>query len=155
MCALGSCYGFRMRESRRKGGADPFRGLEYLHEPDYARPLRGLTPELAARARKRLGFLYGEEAAEPVLGHVDRLVRVHDAHATPEIRAAEEAFDPRERFTEKDAVLITYGDLVVSEGRSPLATLSDFAYVLFRGLVTTVHVLPFFPSSSDRGFSII
>ena len=155
MCALGSCYGFRMRESRRKGGADPFRGLEYLPEPDYARPLRGLTPELAARARKRLGFLYGEEAAEPVLGHVDRLVRVHDAHATPEIRAAEEAFDPRERFTEKDAVLITYGDLVVSEGRSPLATLSDFAYVLFRGLVTTVHVLPFFPSSSDRGFSVI
>ena len=77
------------------------------------------------------------------------------AWATPEIRAAEAAFDPRHRFTQKDAVLITYGDLVVSDGRSPLRTLSDFALVFFRGLITTIHVLPFFPSSSDRGFSVI
>ncbi len=144
-----------MAEIRPKAAVDPFRGLEYLPEPDYTRPLRGLPEQIAERVRRRLVLLYGEEAAELVLAHVDRLVRVHDAHATPEIRAAEEAFDARERFSEKDAVLITYGDLVVSEGRSPLATLSDFAYVLFRGLVTTVHVLPFFPSSSDRGFSII
>jgi len=144
-----------MAEIRPKGAADPFRGLEYLPEPDYARPLRGLPPEIADRVVRRLAILYGAEAAELVLRHVDRLVRVHDAYATPEIRAAEAAFDPRGRFSEKDAVLITYGDLVVSEGRSPLATLADFAYVLFRGLVTTVHVLPFFPSSSDRGFSII
>ncbi|HQN07739.1 MAG TPA: hypothetical protein PK569_09210, partial [Thermoanaerobaculia bacterium] len=96
-----------MREIRPKGAADPFRGLEYLPEPDYARSLRGLTPELAARVRRRLDLLYGEEAGEHVLRHVDRLVKVHDAHATPEIRAAEAAFDPRERFSEKDAVLIT------------------------------------------------
>jgi hypothetical protein len=64
-------------------------------------------------------------------------VRVHDAYATPALRAAESAFEPRRRFTEKDAVLITYDDLVVSEGRTLLATLSDFAFVFFRGFVTT------------------
>ncbi|MBK9087775.1 MAG: hypothetical protein IPL90_01470 [Holophagales bacterium] len=90
-----------------------------------------------------------------VVRNVDRLVKVHDAYATPRIREAEASFDARRRFTEKDAVLITYGDLVVSDGRTPLRTLSDFAFVFFRGLVTTVHVLPFFPSSSDRGFSIV
>lgn len=135
--------------------ADPFRGLAYRNEPDYARALRGLPLPVAARVRRRAAFLYGAERADEVTAHVDRLVRVHDAHATPALRAAEEAFDPRERFTEKDAVLITYGDLVVSEGRTPLATLADFSFVFFRGLVTTVHVLPFFPSSSDRGFSIV
>lgn len=144
-----------MPGTSRRAAADPFRALEYLPEPDYAQPLRGLPPHLAERVRRRLALLYGESKADEVARHVDRVVRVHDAHATPALRAAEAAFDPRERFTEKDAVLITYGDLVVSEGRTPLRTLSDFAYVFFRGLVSTVHVLPFFPSSSDRGFSVI
>ncbi len=134
---------------------DPFRVLEYLPEPDYARPLRGLSPPVRARVRRRAALLYGEERADDVTRQVERIVRVHDAHATPAIRAAEDAFDPRGRFTERDAVLITYGDLVVSDGRTPLRTLSDFAYVFFRGLVSTIHVLPFFPSSSDRGFSVI
>jgi sucrose phosphorylase len=144
-----------MPDSLKRAAADPFRGLDYLPEPDYAQPLRGMAPDLAARVRRRVALLYGEERADTIARHVDRLVRAHDAWATPGIRAAESAFDPRRRFTERDAILITYGDLVVSDGRSPLRTLSDFALVFFRGLVTTVHVLPFFPSSSDRGFSVI
>ncbi len=144
-----------MLGSPKHGGQDPFCGLDYLPEPDYAQPLRGLPAPVAERVRRRVALLYGEERADEVARRVDRLVRVHDAHATQEIRAAEASFDPRRRFTEKDAVLITYGDLVVSQGRTPLQTLSDLAFVFFRGLVTTVHVLPFFPSSSDRGFSII
>jgi sucrose phosphorylase len=129
--------------------------LSYRHEPDYAQPLRGLSQVLAERVRNRAELLYGDGRADTVVRHVDRLLRVHDAHSTPELRAAEASFDPRQRFTEKDAVLITYGDLVIAEGRTPLQTLSDFAVLFFRGLVTTVHVLPFFPSSSDRGFSIV
>ena len=74
-----------MAENRPKAAVDPFRGLEYLPEPDYARPLRGLPVETAERVRRRLGVLYGEGDAELVLRHVDRLVRVHDAYATPEI----------------------------------------------------------------------
>lgn len=144
-----------MPGSLKRAAADPFRALEYLPEPNYAQPLKGLPPRIAERVRRRVAFLYGEERADTVTRHVDRLVRVQDAYTTPEIRAAEAAFAPRDRFSEKDAVLITYGDLVVSEGRTPLRTLSDFAFVLFRGLVTTVHVLPFYPSSSDRGFSVM
>ena len=138
-----------------RASADPFRALSYRHEPDYAQPLRGLSPVLAERVRSRAELLYGYGRADTVVRNVDRLLRVHDAHSTPELRAAEASFDPRQRFTEKDAVLITYGDLVIAEGRTPLQTLSDFAVLFFRGLVTTVHVLPFFPSSSDRGFSIV
>ncbi len=134
---------------------DPFRSLSYRLEPDYAQTLRGASPEKLERIEKRLRLLYGDENSKGLLGEVDRLIRVHDAHATPELREAERQFDVRDRFTEKDAVLITYGDLIVSRGRTPLRTLADFTYILFRGLLTTVHVLPFFPSSSDRGFSII
>ena len=55
---------------------------------------------------------------------------------------------------EKDTILITYGDLVRKEGESPLKTLVRLCDTLLSG-VNTVHILPFFPSSSDRGFSII
>ena len=150
-----ACYGRGVPGDLLRASSDPFRGLRYLPEPDYGQRSSGLSEEVAGRVRRRVGLLYGEELAGTVLRHVDRLVRVHDAHATPDIRAAEAAFDASQRFTEKDAILITYGAPIVSEGRTPLRTLSDFASVFFRGLVTTVHVLPFFPSSSDRGFSIV
>ncbi len=52
-------------------------------------------------------------------------------------------------------MLITYGDLIVSKDRSPLKTLADCARSFFSGLITTIHILPFYPYSSDRGFSVI
>jgi glucosylglycerate phosphorylase len=57
-------------------------------------------------------------------------------------------------FSESDTVLITYGDTLLREEEPPLQTLhhflDDHAYGLFSGL----HLLPFYPYSSDDGFSI-
>lgn len=53
-----------------------------------------------------------------------------------------------------EAVLITYGDQVVREGEAPLATLRGFLRRHAAGLVDGVHVLPFYPWSSDDGFSV-
>ncbi len=102
----------------------------------------------------RLELLYGPETAPAVHRELIRLIRVHRAHATPELDAEERAFEPQRRYDETDVVLITYGDLLVSDTRSPLQTLADFTEVFFRGIVTTLHILPFFPHSSDRGFSV-
>jgi sucrose phosphorylase len=132
-----------------------FRGLRFLLEADFSGPLFEVPAELEARMRSRLSSLYGEDRTDTLYGELERLLRVHQAHATDEIITAEANFDPRERFTEQDVVLITYGDLIVSEGRSPLRTLADFAQVFFRGLISTLHILPFYPYSSDRGFSVI
>ena len=129
--------------------------MKYLLEPDFSRPLLDVPGDLEARMRSRLRALYGEHRSDSVYRELERLLRVHHAHATAEIIAAERAFDPRGRFTERDVVLITYGDLIVSGGRSPLRTLADFAEVFFRGVISTLHILPFYPYSSDRGFSVI
>jgi glycosidase len=131
-----------------------FRGMSYRLEPDFERPQLEVPTELADRMRGRLALLYGE-ATEPVWRELERLLKVHQAHSTDDIEAAERAFDPATRFSEQDVVLITYGDLILSQGRTPLKTLADCAERLFRGLLTTVHVLPFYPYSSDRGFSVI
>jgi glycosidase len=58
-------------------------------------------------------------------------------------------------LTERDAILITYGDQVRKPGMPPLQTLAYFCERHLAGLVSGVHVLPFFPYSSDDGFAVI
>jgi sucrose phosphorylase len=57
-------------------------------------------------------------------------------------------------FSEKDVVLITYGDSIRREGQVPLQTLHAFAREYLQGVISAVHFLPFFPWSSDDGFSV-
>ncbi len=52
-------------------------------------------------------------------------------------------------------VLITYGDSLKKEGEAPLATLHGFANQYLKGAISNVHFLPFFPYSSDDGFSVM
>ena len=54
-----------------------------------------------------------------------------------------------------DAMLIVYADSVVARGRPPLETLGEFTKRHIGGAFGRLHVLPFFPSSSDDGFAVI
>ena len=58
-------------------------------------------------------------------------------------------------FSEKDVFLITYGDTLNKKGELSLKTLYDFAASHFKDAFSTIHILPFFPYSSDDGFSVI
>ena len=57
-------------------------------------------------------------------------------------------------LTERDALLITYADQLREPGRPPLQTLADFCERHLAGLISGIHILPFYPSSSDGGFSV-
>ena len=69
-------------------------------------------------------------------------------------RAATLPAGTRRGLTEADALLITYPDQVRSPGELPLRTLGRFAGEYLSGIINTLHLLPFFPSSSDDGFSV-
>jgi sucrose phosphorylase len=58
-------------------------------------------------------------------------------------------------WTESDALVITYGDSIMRDGEWPLHTLHDFLRKELRGLISGVHILPFYPYSSDDGFAVI
>ncbi|MGD2033668.1 MAG: alpha-amylase family glycosyl hydrolase [Bacteroidales bacterium] len=60
-----------------------------------------------------------------------------------------------EKWNEKDIILITYGDSILSSKEKPLKTLNAFINNRLQGSVSGVHILPFFPYSSDDGFSVI
>lgn len=57
-------------------------------------------------------------------------------------------------FSQRNITLITYGDSLRAEGEAPLVTLHHFLNERLRDVVTTVHILPFYPYSSDDGFSV-
>jgi len=58
-------------------------------------------------------------------------------------------------LTQRDAILIIYGDQFQQPGQPHLHTLADFLDRHLRGVLDGIHILPFFPYSSDDGFSVI
>jgi sucrose phosphorylase len=51
--------------------------------------------------------------------------------------------------------MITYGDSLLKADEKPLVTLKHFMDKYLGDSVNSVHILPFFPYSSDDGFSVI
>lgn len=52
-------------------------------------------------------------------------------------------------------ILITYADQVQQSGRTPLAVLAEFCDAHLKEKITGVHILPFYPWTSDDGFSVV
>jgi sucrose phosphorylase len=61
---------------------------------------------------------------------------------------------PLSLWSQQDILLITYGDTLREVGKKPLDILHDFLHNRLQYVFTAVHILPFFPFSSDDGFSV-
>ena len=98
---------------------------------------------MSAGRRELLDLLYPPDIAERVAVDVERLVA---SHATGAPRAG--------GWDERDAWLITYPDQLTRAGEPPLATLRAVVAEQFEPWLNGVHVTPFFPWTSDDGFSV-
>ncbi|MBN2533335.1 MAG: sugar phosphorylase [Spirochaetales bacterium] len=97
--------------------------------------------------------LYGETKARQVLFKIESLIDIfREEYAFP---GNQSGCSCSREFTQKDAVLITYPDLLSDGHRPPLEVLLDFLDTCIQDTINTVHILPFFPYSSDDGFSVI
>jgi len=99
---------------------------------------------------QHLNFLYGKENA-PII--FTRLLAVLNRFKQDHPDLVKQ--DNRETVNEKDVILITYGDMVKEEGEKPLKTLGRLLKEYLVDLINTIHILPFYPFSSDDGFSVI
>ncbi|MFC3284848.1 sugar phosphorylase [Litchfieldella rifensis] len=102
-----------------------------------------------ALAADRLAEIYGPRADE-VLRRLLTLLAHHsgalgDASVSPS----------GVLWSEQDQWLITYGDTLLDGERPPLEVLDGFIESRLGDTFSGVHVLPFFPWSSDDGFSVI
>nr|WP_319247419.1 sugar phosphorylase [uncultured Celeribacter sp.] len=57
-------------------------------------------------------------------------------------------------WDETDSLVITYGSTMADGQHKPLDLLRDFLNRYLRGVVKGVHILPFFPFTSDDGFAV-
>jgi len=98
------------------------------------------------RLLSRLIFLYGEQQAPDI---TQRILDYIESHKEKRTRSVHGPF-----WTHQDIVLITYGDTVQSPAATPLQALRNFLQKYLPYEFSMVHILPFFPWSSDEGFSI-
>lgn len=97
----------------------------------------------------RLACLYGEEAARPIQKAIIALLRKH----APSLKSATP--QPADsRWDARSAMLITYADSLLDGAHRPLQVLRHFLADNVGDLVPWVHLLPFFPWSSDDGFAV-
>ncbi|WP_029408538.1 alpha-amylase family glycosyl hydrolase [Thiomicrorhabdus sp. Milos-T2] len=57
-------------------------------------------------------------------------------------------------WNEKDVMVITYGDSIVNVNEQPLATLKKVLDKFLKETVSMVHILPYYPYTSDGGFAV-
>lgn len=98
------------------------------------------------RIEQRLAYLYDAKQA-PVIAK--RIARIIETHKQLRTRTVDGPF-----WTHEDIVLITYGDTVQSPSQPPLQTLHRFLDRHLGETFSMIHILPFFPWSSDDGFSV-
>jgi len=97
--------------------------------------------------RDKLTFLYPDRADE-VAGQLETILdEFRQEHPTPLRRSP--------RFSQEDVVLICYADHVQQPPEKTLRTLHSFIDRYVKDSIPRVHILPFYPYSSDDGFSVI
>lgn len=111
------------------------------------------APRLLKNIRDILRIIYNEETAGWFLRDLINLMEVYGRSKL--VADKKKKYDNRIQISEKDSVLITYPDSVYTKGEKPLKTLLCFLEEHIKDAIPGVHILPFFPSSSDCGFAVI
>ena len=101
--------------------------------------------DVMAMFEARLGKLYPGQGADIAARIAERLER----HSVPVTQPSPTRWD------QGSVLLISYGDSIVANGRPPLETLHAFLRRHLADTFSAVHILPFYPYSSDDGFSVI
>lgn len=111
-----------------------------------ANPLPDMFDELRDKLAVHLDVIYPD--ADPMLAEQLLLAMDYSAGiATPEPYA--------NHWDQSDVIVITYGNTIEQADEAPLHTLHRFLDQHLADVVNSVHILPFFPYSSDDGFSVI
>lgn len=99
-------------------------------------------------AHSYLIALYGQPAGDQAFERLNALMEYYRD------RPAFQGGRDRYALSERDSILITYADQLSERNVRPLKTLNNFCGQYLSGLVNSIHLLPFFPYSSDDGFSV-
>lgn len=101
---------------------------------------------LQQRVLEHLRFIYPNVDIEPLMKRLLETLRLHQDCQQPTAH--------KNLWDQTDILVITYGDSIIKPGQAPLLTLHHFLRKHFCMAINGVHILPFFPYSSDDGFAV-
>ncbi len=107
--------------------------------------------QLAERVRLHIDAIYHDNPLEADLGDLpNELLAIMRLD-----QQVEEPHPHTNHWSQQDTIMISYGDTLLAEDEKPLATLKRFLDDHSDGLISGVHILPFYPWSSDDGFAVL
>ncbi len=109
---------------------------------------------MKSREGELLEFIYGRSVGPSVARKLSRLIATDFARLEPPRSHPAGSLRGDLPFNQDDVFLITYGDQFSAAGQPPLRTLAELASHYLSPIVSGLHILPFFPATSDDGFSI-
>ena len=101
--------------------------------------------------KELISFLYSQDQANDLINSLLQRIETFKR----DYPRSQTSLSNHEQLTEKDIILITYADQFREPQRSPLKSLSTFLGSNLKDVISGIHLLPFYPYSSDDGFSII
>mgnify|MGYP000374462795 FL=1 len=106
-------------------------------------------PTLSMKLAELLGRIYPDADPDILASQAISAFWPEGAHRRKRART------PGKRlWSETDAIVITYGNSISDEEHEPLNVLHHFLTCYLQGTLNTVHVLPYFPFTSDDGFAV-
>ncbi len=110
-----------------------------------------ILAELKQRLTNHLNVIY------PDADHESLSDNIIDAFwpGAPEKITSPDYLPDRSIWSQETTVLITYADTLLDKDQQPLKTLTQFLDRYLKDVITSVHILPFFPYSSDDGFAVM
>ncbi|RTE64730.1 alpha-amylase [Amphritea opalescens] len=111
--------------------------------------LNSASAQLASQIENHLHNIYCSFEAEEVTQLVSDLISIM------RLGSVEQLPTPyKNHWSQQDIIMITYGDSLHRADERAMNTLHHFLNEQCDGVISGVHVLPFFPYSSDDGFAV-
>lgn len=107
------------------------------------------SSQFSTRLRALIGQIYPEQNSKRLAEEI--VVAFWPEGTKPRARAR---VPGNSLWNETDTLVITYGNSLIDGQHKPLDLLRDFLNRYLKGTVHGVHILPFFPFTSDDGFAV-
>ncbi|MFF3024884.1 sugar phosphorylase [Gottfriedia sp. NPDC057948] len=98
------------------------------------------------KIKERLAFIYENEDIDQINSLIEKRIEEAKLNITKK---------RKQNWDESDVVLITYGDQFQEEGKPTLETFKKMFDEHLANKFELVHILPFYPYTSDDGFSVV
>lgn len=118
-------------------------------KPTRRGPTRGKNAQLREKLATLVEFVYPDIDQAPIVQ------AICDAFWPDDLKSRQRARQPGNTlWSETDSLVITYGNSFIDGKHKPLDLLNDFLHRYLSGTINGVHILPFFPFTSDDGFAV-